>query len=63
LAVNFLGIIFDSSVNKLEYGVAIALPIAVLALYISVREKRSKNRQIRTANTPEIHNGGKIEKE
>jgi uncharacterized membrane protein YqhA len=63
LAVNFLGVIFDSSVNKLEYGVAIALPIAALALYISVREKRSENRQTRTANAPEIHNEDKIKEE
>lgn len=63
LAVNFLGVIFDSSVNKLEYGAAIALPIAALALYISVRGKRSENRQIRTTKSPEIHNKGKIEEE
>lgn len=41
LAVNFLGVVFNRTVNFLEYGVAIAFPIAALALYINVRGKRS----------------------
>ncbi|MDW7732337.1 MAG: hypothetical protein SCH66_07905 [Methanolobus sp.] len=42
LAVNFLGVVFNRTVNLLEYGAAIALPIAALALYINVRGKRSE---------------------
>lgn len=41
LAVNFLGVVFNRTENILEYGAAIALPIAALALYINVRGKRS----------------------
>ncbi|WP_406657631.1 YqhA family protein [Methanolobus sp. ZRKC2] len=41
LAVSFLGIVYSNTADILEYGAAIALPIAALALYINVRGKRS----------------------
>lgn len=41
LAVNFLGVIFNRTDNLFEYGAAIALPIAALALYIGIRGKRN----------------------
>jgi uncharacterized membrane protein YqhA len=50
LAVNFLGVIFDSSVDILQYGAAIALPIAALALYINVRGKRSEGHRKKLSN-------------
>jgi len=45
LAVNFLGVVFNRTENILEYGAAIALPIAALALYIGIRGKRNVLRE------------------
>ncbi len=45
LAVNFLGVVFNRTENILEYGAAIALPIAALALYIGIRGKRNVIRE------------------
>ncbi|QLC49727.1 YqhA family protein [Methanolobus zinderi] len=55
LAVNFLGVVFNRTENILEYGAAIALPIAALALYINVRGKRSAiHEKIVTSESAEI---------
>jgi uncharacterized membrane protein YqhA len=45
LAVNFLAVVFNRTEKILEYGAAIALPIAALALYIGIRGKRNVLRE------------------